>query len=192
MASMFEERGLGKRCGCQKKLWPQCKHPWWGWYTRQFPLPKQKFRANLTNWNQRGALTFDAARSGRKAWIAEIDAGTLNPAGRHHPESTEAITFAEVARRYKLDEVSGLGAYQGRDGRWVRPGHERDQHESMLPMTAVLERVWGHYLIASMATALPAEAEKYLTEVKAAQAKTPHAWKSNTTWNRYRERASAI
>ena len=33
MTSMFSERGLGKRCDCNKKLWPQCKHPWWGWYT---------------------------------------------------------------------------------------------------------------------------------------------------------------
>ena len=122
-----------------------------------------------------------------------IDHGRYaNPAGRHHAESSNTITFAEVARRYKLDEVSGLGAYQGRDGRWVRPGHERDQHESMLPMTAVLERVWGQYLITSMATALPAEAEEYLKEVKTAQAKTPYAWKSNTIWNRYRERASAL
>src|SRR6267142_4569725 len=192
MTGMFEERGLGKRCGCRKKLWPQCKHPWWGWYTRQFPLPKQPFRANLTKWNQRGALTFDDARAVRKAWLAEIDAGTLNPAGRHHPEIAEALTFAELARRYKSDDVSGLGAYQLPTGRWVRPGHERDSKESILPMTAVLERVWGQYLIGTMAKALPAEAERYLKEVKSAQAKTPYAWKSNTTWNRYRERSSAI
>lgn len=38
MTSMCEERGLGKRCGCPKQFWPQCKHPWWGWYTRQIPL----------------------------------------------------------------------------------------------------------------------------------------------------------
>ena len=99
MTSMFSERGLGKRCDCNKKLWPQCKHPWWGWYTRQFPLPKQSFRANLTAWNRRGALTFDAARAVRKAWIGEVDAGTFNPASRHHAEEAEAITFAELARR---------------------------------------------------------------------------------------------
>ena len=192
MTSMFSERGLGKRCDCNKKLWPQCKHPWWGWYTRQFPLPKQPFRANLTAWNRRGALTFDAARAVRKAWIAEIDAGTFNPAGRHHPEEAEAITFTELARRYKTDDVNGLAAYQLPSGRWVRPGHEQSSKESLLPMTAVLERVWGEYLITSMAKALPAEAEGFLKEVKAAQAKTTYAWKSQTTWNRYRERASAI
>jgi integrase len=192
MITMFRERGLGKRCDCPKKLWPQCKHPWWGWYTRQFPLPKQKFRANLTKWNQRGPLTFDAARAVRKAWIAEIDAGTLNPAGRHHAESSEEISFAELVRRYSADEVSGLGAYQLPNGRLVRPGHERDAKESLLSMTGVLERVWGQYLITSMAKALPAEAERYLKEVRTAQAKTPYRWRSNTTWNRYRERASAI
>lgn len=189
---MFQERGLGKRCGCQKKLWPQCKHPWWGWHTRQFPPPKQKFRANLTTWNQRGVLTFDGARAVRKAWIAEIDAGTYNPAGRHHAEESEKISFAELARRYKTDDVNGLAAYQLPTGRWVRPGHEKSSKESLLPMTAVLERVWGEYLITSMAKALPAEAEGYLKEVKVAQAKTLYAWKSQTTWNRYRERASAI
>ena len=189
---MFEERGLGKRCGCAKKLWPQCRHPWWGWYTRQFPLPKQKFRTNLTKWNQRGPLLFNDARAVRKAWIAEIDAGTFNPGGRHHADDTEQITFADLARRYKTDEVGGLGAYQLPNGRWVRPGHDNDSKESLLPMTAVLERVWGHYLITSMAKALPAESERYLKEVKNAQAKTPYAWKSQTTWNRYRERASAI
>jgi integrase len=192
MITMFQERGLGKRCACQRKFWPQCNHPWWGWYTRQIPPPKQKFRANLTAWNRRGALTFDAARAVRKAWIAEIDAGTFNPAGRHDAEEAEAVTFAELARRYKTDDVNGLAAYQLPTGRWVRPGHEQSSKESLLPMTAVLERVWGEYLITSMAKALPAEAEGYLKEVKAAQAKTTYAWKSQTTWNRYRERASAI
>lgn len=192
MRAMFEERGLGKRCGCAKRFWPQCQHPWWGWYTRQFPLSKQKFRTNLTKWNQRGTLCFNDARDVRKAWIAEIDAGTFNPSGRHHAHDAELITFAELARRYKTDDVGGLGAYQLPNGRWVRPGHENDSKESMLPMTAVLERVWGEYLITAMAKALPAESERYLKEVKQAQAKTSYAWKSQTTWNRYRERASAI
>jgi integrase len=192
MRAMFDERGLGKRCGCAKKLWPQCRHPWWGWYTRQFPPPKHKFRTNLTTWNQRGPLSFNDARAVRKAWIAEIDAGTFNPDRRHQADGTEEITFAELARRYKTDEVGGLGAYQLPNHRWVRPGHETGSKDSLLPMTAVLERVWGHYLITSMAKALPAEAETYLKEVKNAQARTPYAWKSQTTWNRYRERASAI
>jgi hypothetical protein len=182
----------GNGAGARRRLWPQCKHPWWGWHTRQIPPPKQKFRANLTTWNQRGVLTFDGARAVRKAWIAEINAGTFNPAGRHYAEESEAITFAELARRYKTDDVNGLAAYQLANGRWVRPGHEKSSKESLLPMTAVLERVWGQYLITSMAKALPAEAERYLKEIKAAQAKTLYAWKSQTTWNRYRERASAI
>ena len=192
MRAMFEERGLGKRCGCAKKFWPQCRHPWWGWYTRQFPPPKQKFRVNLTKWNQRGPLSFNDARAVRKAWSVEIDAGTFNPSGRHHADGIEEITFAELVRRYKTDDVGGLGAYQLPNNRWVRPGHENDSKESLLPMTAVLERVWGHYLITSMAKALPAESEKFLKEVKTAQSKTLYAWKSQTTWNRYRERASAI
>jgi len=192
MRAMFEERGLGKRCDCTRKFWPQCRHPWWGWYTRRFPPTKQKFRTNLTKWNQRGPLSFSDAREVRKAWITEIDAGTFNPNGRHHAENTEQITFAELAYRYKTDEVGGLGAQQLPSGRWVRPGHERDSKESLLAMTAVLERAWGQYRIAVMAKALPAEAERYLQEVKQAQSKTPYAWKSQTTWNRYRERASAI
>ncbi len=192
MKGMFQERGLGKRCDCPRKVWPQCKHPWWGWHTRVFPLPKQKFRANLTIWNERGVLTFGEAREVRKAWVAEIDGGTLNPAGRHHADKSEQITFGELARRYKVDDVSGLGASQLPNGRWVRPGREKDTKESLLSMTAVLERVWGHYFITSMAKALPNEAETYLKEVKASQGKTLYAWKSNTTWNRYRERGSAI
>jgi integrase len=192
MRTMFDERGLGKRCGCPRRLWPQCRHPWWGWYTRQFPLPKEKFRTNLTKWNQRGAVGFGDAREVRKAWVAEIEAGTFNPNGRHHTEDAEQITFAELVHRYRTDDVGGLGAKQLSNGRWIRPGHERDSKESLLPMTGVLERVWAHYRISVMAKALPAEAEGYLKEVKQAQSKTPYAWKSQTTWNRYRERASAI
>ena len=139
------------------------------------------------------SLSFNDARDVRKAWIASRSTPEHSTqAADTTLTGAEEIAFAELARRYKTDEVGGLGAYQLPNNRWVRPGRENDSKESLLAMTAVLERVWGHYLITSMAKALPAEAENYLKEVRHSRGKTPYAWKSQTTWNRYRERASAI
>jgi integrase len=113
--------GVKKRCGCARKLWPKCPHPWHfsfhhGGREHRYSLD-QVARAR----NERPPTTKAAALDWRDRLRSEIREGKTPEATA--PAAAVALTVGDVADRYLTDFV-GKRETEGKvdwTGRHLRP-----------------------------------------------------------------------
>lgn len=96
--------GLRKICGCSRRRWSKCSHPWhFNYKPRRGPLAGQSFRFSLDRELGRCIDSKSAAQTEANTLRTAIDAGTFHQAASM---PSVGLTLRDVAKKYLKRHVN--------------------------------------------------------------------------------------